>query len=410
MRFCGGRALLFAALLFTTANARAADPAPDVTAVHITEANGLTRLTLDLSSGVAATARPVADPDRILVDLPELTLSPEVAAKAQPAAGGLVSDFRIGSLGPGKSRLVVELGRKACVSSLTQEGGAAAHLVLSLSPCDPKQFASAVQAAPTASHAAAATELPVIVIDPGHGGIDAGAHGVKGAVEKTIVFEFANQLKTQLAESHRYKVVMTRDSDEYVSLEDRVQIARDANAALMISIHADTFPTRSTAQADDIFGTTVYTCSDRASDAEAARIAARENAADRAGSAKSSDGSGVADILFDLKRRETRAYAHLFARGLVSELKGAGRLNRHPERSAGFFVLKAPDYPSVLVELGYLSNPEDVANMTDAVWRQRSVAAVAAAIDRFFAANPAGESTSPSQTLATTDHGGDGQR
>ncbi len=200
-------------------------------------------------------------------------------------------------------------------------------------------------------------------------------------------------MKRQLEATHRYKIVMTRDSDEYVSLEDRVQIARDANAALMISIHADTFPARSSAQADDIYGTTVYTCSDRASDAEAARIAARENAADRAVGAKGAEGSGVADILFDLKRRETRAYAHLFARGLVSELKGAGRLNRHPERSAGFFVLKAPDYPSVLVELGYLSNPADVANMTDPAWRQHGVAAVAAAVDRFFAANPASEAS-----------------
>ena len=202
---------------------------------------------------------------------------------------------------------------------------------------------------------------------------------------------------------------MTRDSDEYVSLEDRVQIARDANAALMISIHADTFPARSPAQADDIYGTTVYTCSDRASDAEAARIAARENAADRDRRRQgAADDSGVADILFDLKRRETRAYAHLFSRGLVSELRGAGRLNRHPERSAGFFVLKAPDYPSVLVELGYLSNAEDVANMTDPDWRQRGVAAIAAAIDRFFAANPRGGEASPSLAKRSptrpTDH------
>lgn len=405
MRFRVGRALVCAALLFAPAGGRAGAAAPTVTAVHLAEDNGLARLTLDLTSVVAATARPVAGPDRILVDLPELAVAPEVASKAQPAPGGLVSAFRIGSLAPGKSRLVIELGRTACVSGLTQQGGQDAHLVLSLAPCNARQFEAAVHAAPVNSHAAAVAPMPVVVIDPGHGGIDAGAHGVKGAVEKTIVFDFASELKRLLENTHRYKIVMTRDSDEYVSLEDRVQIARDANAALMISIHADTFPAHSSAQADDIYGTTVYTCSDRASDAEAARIAARENAADRTGGAKGADGSGVADILFDLKRRETRAYAHLFARGLVSELKGASRLNRHPERSAGFFVLKAPDYPSVLVELGYLSNPADVANMTDPAWRQRSVAAVAAAIDQFFAANPASEASPSSEALAK----GDGQ-
>ncbi len=242
------------------------------------------------------------------------------------------------------------------------------------------------------------------MIDPGHGGADGGAHGAHGLAEKTVVFDFAAELRRKLTESGRYKVVMTRDSDAYVSLEDRVQIARDANAALMISIHADTFPTRSSEQASDIFGTTVYTCSERASDKEAARIAAHENASDRESAARGSDDTGVADILFDLKRRENRAYAHIFSRGLVSELRGAGRLNRRPERSAGFFVLKAPDYPSVLVELGYLSNAEDVRNMTDVEWRKRSAAAIAAAVDRFFAAGAASDDAT-SQALANSEHG-----
>ncbi len=117
---------------------------------------------------------------------------------------------------------------------------------------------------------------------------------------------------------------------------------------------------------------------------------------------KRGDDSGVADILNDLKRRETRAYAHMFSRGLVAELRGAGRLNRRPQRAAGFFVLKAPDYPSVLVELGYLSNAEDVANMTDAKWRRQAVAAMAAAVDGFFAPKPA--SAESNETLAKTNH------
>ena len=149
-----------------------------------------------------------------------------------------------------------------------------------------------------------------------------------------------------------------------------------------ISIHADTLQA-----AADVSGATVYTVADRASDAEAARIAERENAADKAaGVEQKQEAEGVADILFDLKRRETRAYAHIFSRGVVEEWRGAGRLNRNPERSAGFVVLKAPDFPSVLLELGYLSSPQDVKALASPEWRARAEASLVSAIDRFFVA------------------------
>ena len=392
-------------LLALAPAAAAADAPAKVTALQVVEAKDSAKITLSLSAAISATARPIADPDRILVDLPDLVFAPEAAAK--PAPGGLVGDIRFGALQAGKSRLVVELKSKACVTGFSETGApGAAKLELQIAPCDAKPFAAAAAAAPTVARVA---ETPVIVIDPGHGGADGGAHGAKGLAEKNIVFDFASALKAKLIESGRYKIVMTRDDDTYVALEDRVQIAKDANAALMISIHADSYPTHSSELAADVYGTTVYTCSGRASDAEAARIAARENAADRSGAAKAGDDTGVADILFDLKRRETRAYAHMFARGVVSEWRPTGRLNHHPERSAGFFVLKAPDYPSVLIELGYLSNPQDVANMTDPDWRQRGVTAVAAAVDRFFAPAPTGgEAEPPAQALATSQHGPEG--
>ena len=222
------------------------------------------------------------------------------------------------------------------------------------------------------------------MIDPGHGGVDGGAYGPHGTMEKNIVYDYALELKRRLEADPRFKVVMTRNGDEFVSLEDRVDIARDADAALMISIHADTLPGPSA----EVSGTTVYTCSERASDSEAARIAERENSADKSAGAESkADAAGVADILFDLKRRETRAYAHIFSRGLVAQLQGMGRLNHNPERSAGFVVLKAPDFPSVLVELGYLSNPQDVASMTSPEWRAKTASAMAAAVERFFSPN-----------------------
>ena len=184
---------------------------------------------------------------------------------------------------------------------------------------------------------------------------------------------------------------MTRESDVFVSLEDRVRKARAAGAALFVSIHAD-----SLRNAQGVSGATVYTVSDRASDAEAARIAESENAADRAAGVESAESGGeVADILFDLTRRETRAFAGVFSRDLVARMSQATAMHRIPNRAAGFKVLKAPDVPSVLVELGYLSSEKDVKAMTSPEWRARSTQAVGEAIRAFMAAAGAPTQASP---------------
>ena len=195
------------------------------------------------------------------------------------------------------------------------------------------------------------------------------------------MLQFCSELKRQLDATERYKTVMTREGDEYVSLDERVAIAREAKASLFLSVHADTL-----SDAPEVGGTTVYTVADRASDAEAARIAARENAADRGpGNQRGElENNGVSDILFDLKRRETRLYAHIFSRGLVNNLSSQTRLNHHPERAAGFLVLKAPEFPSVLVELGYLSNAQDVQALNSPEWRTKTAASMVGAIDAFF--------------------------
>jgi N-acetylmuramoyl-L-alanine amidase len=264
------------------------------------------------------------------------------------------------------------------------DGAPAARLTIELKPCDATAFEALGRAfaAPASSAGpAAAAKPPVIVLDPGHGGADGGARGIGGVQEKTLVFEFCSELKRQLEATRRYTITMTRNGDQYVDLDDRVSIARDANASLFMSIHADILN-----EAAGVSGSTVYTAADRASDAEAARIAARENAADRApGSETRPADPDVADILFDLKRRETRAYAHIFSRGLVENLRGATKLNNKPERSAGFVVLKAPEFPSVLVELGYLSNEQDVQALESPDWRAKAAAAMVKAIDSFFA-------------------------
>jgi N-acetylmuramoyl-L-alanine amidase len=397
-----GRLTALAALTLTAAPLQRAVAveagAPVAVAARLSQDQGGAKLVFDLSRTVDVSASALAAPDRIVIDMPEVSfrLDPSVGRVGALRDDSVVKDFRFGLLAAGKSRIVIDLARTACPAGVSStpivDGAPAARLTIELKPCNLSAFAALVRspAVPTASapDAPALAQPRVIVLDPGHGGIDGGANGLGGVQEKTLVYEFCAELKRQLDAAKRYKVVMTRGGDQYVDLEDRVDIARAANASLFISVHADTL-----SEDADVSGSTVYTVADRASDAEAARIAAHENAADRVpGGRKRVDDPGVADILFDLKRRETRTYAHIFSRGLVDNLRAAAKLNHNPERSAGFVVLKAPEFPSVLVELGYLSNPQDVQSLTSPDWRARAAGAMVNAIDAFFSGteNPAG--------------------
>jgi N-acetylmuramoyl-L-alanine amidase len=366
--------------------------APVAVAARLSQDQGGAKLVFDLSRTVAASASALSAPDRIVIDMPEVNfqLDPAVGRAGALRDDSVVKGFRFGLLAAGKSRIVVDLARTACPADVSTrpivDGAPAARLTIELKPCDPSAFAALVRSpsAPigNASDAPALAQPPVIVLDPGHGGVDSGATGLGGVQEKALVFEFCAELKRVLDATKRYKVVMTRNGDEYVDLEDRVDLARASDAALFISVHADAL-----SEDAGVSGSTVYTVADRASDAEAARIAARENAADRDPSArKRRDDPDVADILFDLKRRETRTYAHIFSRGLVDSLRGAAKLNHNPERSAGFVVLKAPEFPSVLVELGYLSNLQDARSLASPEWRAKAAGAMVSAIDAFFSA------------------------
>jgi N-acetylmuramoyl-L-alanine amidase len=209
--------------------------------------------------------------------------------------------------------------------------------------------------------------------------------------EKEIVFAFAQKLKKRLEGQGRYRVLLTRDQDVFVPLGERVRIARNAKADLFISIHADTI-----SGSGEVRGFTVYTGSERASDAESARLADRENKADAVAGVDSGDSADdVTDILQDLTQRETRAFSHGMASRLVGELEGVGRLTKNPHRQAGFRVLRAHDIPSVLVELGYLSSRKDFDLMMSDEWRDRATGAMAAAIDRFFATRLANQGAAP---------------
>ena len=364
-----------------------------------------TRLVVDLSRKVEISVFALADPYRVIVDLPDVTF--DLPAAAGRLGRGLVAAYRYGLVGPGKARIVLDTKGPVAVDRsfvLAEFDDQPARLVIDLVASDRAsvqresvaQKPVAMVAPPTPLDAAprpveqkpaAGEGRPTIVIDPGHGGGDSGAHSANGDEEKAVVIAVAHRLREKLERLGRYRVVMTRTDDAFVSLADRVKIARDNQAALFISIHADFLSKRE----GDARGATVYTVSDRASDAEAARLAEKENKADLiAGMDLSAQSQDIVNILYDLTHRETRNFSSLFQRTLVGQMKAGGILTHQDSmRSAGFVVLKAPDIPSVLLELGYLSNDEDAKNLMSDAWRNKAAESIVGAIQSFFATRPA---------------------
>ena len=221
-----------------------------------------------------------------------------------------------------------------------------------------------------------------VVLDAGHGGHDTGSIGPDGLREKDLVLDVTRRLGALIEERLSSEVVYTRADDTFIPLNDRVKIAHNQSAALFVSIHADALPRRE----GDAQGATIYTLSDKASDAEAERLAEAENKADAIGGVNlTEEPTEVADILIDLAQRETRTFSNRFARLLMGEMKNTVRMHKHPLKSAGFRVLKAPDVPSVLIELGYVSNKGDLEHLVSENWRSRTVGSMAQAIDAFLA-------------------------
>jgi N-acetylmuramoyl-L-alanine amidase len=362
---------------------------------------------LDLDKSIAFRAFTLADPYRVVLDIPQVSF--QLPAGTGTAGRGLIKAFRYGLVMPGGSRVVFDLTGPARIAKsyvLEAANGQPARLVLELEETDRTSFvqllapenrpelrpaiadasaaAPAMEAAPAPKPAGAADLRPVVVIDPGHGGVDNGtqAAGESEKNEKNLVLAFGLALRDRLEKSGKYRVVMTRDDDTFIPLDDRVKIARNQSAALFVSIHADALPKGE----GDAQGATIYTLSDRASDAEAERLAEAENKADAIGGVNlTEEPTEVADILIDLAQRETRTFSNRFARLLMGEMKSTVRMHKHPLKSAGFRVLKAPDVPSVLVELGYVSNKGDLEHLVSEGWRSHTVASMAQAVDAFLA-------------------------
>ncbi len=389
------------ALLDFSSMAGAAGASPDTSAFPVASAVRLggdemtTRMIIDFDQKIDSRVFELANPYRVIIDLPQVAF--RFPAGSGESGRGLVKAFRFGLMMTGGSRLVIDLTRPARVEKayvLDPVNDQPARFVLDLAAVDRDTFLrnialqNRVRDTPPAIKPPAKTDQrPIIVLDPGHGGPDNGTKAPTGETEKSIVLDFALALRDKIEKGGKYHVLMTRADDTFVPLADRVAFARAQQASLFISIHADALPKGE----GDAQGASIYTLSDTASDSEAARLAEAENRADViAGIDLTAEPNDVADILIDLAQRETKVFSVQFARGLIDSMHSVTRMHKNSLKSAGFRVLKAPDIPSVLVELGYVSNKQDLKSLTSADWRDHTADSIAQAIDRFFTTRLAG--------------------
>lgn len=375
------------------ASAYAQQPSAPVRTIDARAAGNLdrTRFVIDLEEAVEFAAFTLADPYRVVIDVPELDFS-ELNENSRDGRG-LVGTFRYGLIAKGKSRMVLDLTEPVNIDEsfvLEPLEGQPARLVFDLIPASREEFLEGVGKLKSVGNLPTRAPLAsvptpkgpgkmVIVLDPGHGGIDDGAIGPGGAKEKDLVLQFALDVRDALKRNGGFDVLMTRDDDTFIALDERVEFARTNGAQLMVSIHADTVTQTY------VSGATVYTLDETASDELSKALADKENRSDTIAGVELTDKpDDVADILIDLARRETKNLSISFARRLLGDIKPAMKLNKNPRRSADFRVLKAPDVPSVLVELGYLSNSGDEKLLGSPEWRSKVADRFAKSIESFF--------------------------
>lgn len=387
-----------AAWSFAAAIAGGALAAPTVTDIRVGQHGDMTRLVLDLTGRTDFTVFTLAAPDRVVIDMPPVRWALEGRTLAVDRAG--VARVRFGQFRPDVSRIVLDLKRplalfRAATLPSRMGDGSAPRLVLDFVPVSALAFrATATPPEPTESGPDAARDpvtkpraraptspvRHVVVLDPGHGGRDPGAISASGVQEKAVVLTFAHELRGILERSGRYRVTMTRDDDSRIALGRRVEIAQQEEADVFLSLHVD--------HLDDsgVRGASVYTLSEEASDAESEALAARENTADVVAGIDLSEGydEAVAKVLIAMVQKNTMECSSELASSLLRELGRVGPLVKGSRRFADFRVLKAPDIPSVLIELGFLSNDRDAELLKSGVHRAALSDAIARALDSYF--------------------------
>ena len=385
MGWRGMRAMIAALVMIVWG---ATSPAQDLSALArlssdgsaIEDVSGGVDLTFAISQPVPWRVRVLDNPPRLVLDMREVDWS-GLSQIAQDSDA--ITSLRAGVVRQGWSRLVVALaGPYLVAQSEMQTDADRAVVALRLRSATPEAFAAAAalpepddwalpKVADLPKPLAAGSGPVVVVLDPGHGGIDPGAER-DGQSEADLMLIFARELKEQLRRDGRFLVIMTREEDEFVPLEARISIARAAGAHVFLSLHADALAEGEAA------GATIYTLSEEANDEAAQALAERHDRDDLlAGVDLTAQDDLVATVLMDMARTETQPRVDRLAASLEAAIKGAGlKMHRHPRQTGGFSVLKSPDIPSALIELGFLSSARDLARLTDPEWRARMTGAL----------------------------------
>ena len=360
-----------------------------------------TRLVLDMDRKIDITPFYLLDPYRLVLDMPKVRFKINSTGLVRPV--GDVSGYRFGLFDTNTSRVVVDLSKPMVIKKLFQLSGvsnSSTRLVIDLKSVSKSVFqtksAASIQKrqkkrTPNTFSEANSTskysskkkvDKKIIIIDPGHGGVDPGAIGRAGTYEKNLVLSTAQVFKSVIEKDRGYKVVLTRTRDQFLPLRKRISRSKLLNADLFISIHADSISNSA------VRGATIYTLSETASDKEAAQLAERENKVDIiSGMDLSEETKEVTNILIDLAQRETMNQSAKFAGLLVPELRKVIKTHRRPHKFAGFAVLKAPDVPSILLEMGYLSNLNDERLLKTDGFKKRLAASIKRGLDKYFDPN-----------------------
>jgi N-acetylmuramoyl-L-alanine amidase len=372
------------------------------TRAELKSGGATTTFLLNLSSGVQVEVFTLADPYRVIIDLPDVVF--RLPKGTGQGGTGLVSAFRYGLLAEGKARIVMDTTKPVQIAKagMTAAKDHAVTLAVELTATTSAAFGAGTGGDHAAAPPALKPEIyeehgerpknrvkPVILVDPGHGGIDPGAMSSDGLSEKTVVLAVAQRLKDHLSQGGRYDVYMTRSRDVFISLDGRLKRSRALAADLFISLHADSIAQN----AQTVRGATVYTLSERASDEEARLMAEKENNSDAIAGLttdKFEEGGQVRSILIDLLKRETANFSADFSNSLVKKMTKSVSLSRDPQRSAAFKVLRQADTPSVLIELGYMSHAEDEKLLNSPAWQDRVATAISTAVDAYFGKRTAG--------------------
>lgn len=368
-----------------------------------------TRFLIGLPRTVEFQVFSLSNPNRVIVDMPDVAFQLPEATGGKTA--GLVSSFRAGESAPGKARVVIEMTEPVVVQSAKIEkgrDGKSQQLALDIVPMQAlnktsrkltfKASASGLgavglqpplpQRAQKPAEKAAKSYKPIIVIDPGHGGNDSGA--VKnGAVEKDVVLAFAKVLRDKLEATGRYKVQMTRDTDVFIPLSDRVDFAEKNKAALFIAVHADYAQNKAR-------GATIYSLRDgvasslkRSAKGEVSSnvLSSSEVSTVKSASGGEGDVSAVRNILTDLAQREvdaTQERTSVFSRAVIENMGETTNMRDDPDQQAGFRVLKTAKFPSVLIELAYVTNKEDAEQLKSESWRDKVSDSIKTAVENYF--------------------------